>query len=168
MNIPTKETFLVQAKAARVKARLTKELRFVPEDVSYPKVREMLAITTRSGQEGVLLIELPHNQQPILLPFALSNRITDSRTGRSRSITCDLCYTWQAGSNAARISCERARDKTSFTLLVCADLNCSLHIRGLTPQAVLSRSQLREDITAEQRIARFREKLDAFLNTLSM
>lgn len=168
MNIPTKETFLLQAKATRIKPRLIKELRFTPEDITYPETREMLAITTRSGQEGVLLVELPHAEYSTLIPFILSNRITDSRTGRSRSITCDLCYTWQAGSNAARISCERASHKASFTLLVCADLNCSLHVRGLTPQAALSRTQLREDITTVQRIARLHEKLSAFLKTLSI
>lgn len=171
MDVPTKEQFTSLIKAVRVKPRLARELRFTPEEVLYPEVREMLAITTRGGQEGVLLVnvathKMDSNAGLKIIPFELSNRITDTRTGRSRSITCDLCYTWQAGSNATRITCMRTSTKTNITLLVCADLNCSLHVRNLTPQAILSRAQLHEDIMPEGRIRRFRHKLEAFLNTL--
>ena len=92
--------------------------------------------------------------------------VADKATGRSKPITCDFCLTWQRGSNAGRITFERASDKHKFTYLCCGDLQCSLHIRGQTPQAMLSRTQLREDTTVEQRIARLQERVMRIITTL--
>jgi len=158
MKALTREQFAALLKEQRVRPRLVRELRFVPEAVTDWAERELLAIGTRSGTEGVLLIQAP---ELYLLPYQLTTKVADKATGRSRPITCDFCYSWQRGSNAGRITFHRRRDDHSFTFLCCADLDCSRHVRGLTPEATLSRTQLHEDITPERRIARLTEKLSA-------
>jgi hypothetical protein len=150
-------------KAQRVRPRLVRDLRFVPEEITDWHNRELLAISTRSGAAGVLLIE---TGQSYVLPYELTTKIADKTTGRTKAVICDFCYTWQRGSNAARITFLRPSDSHSFTFLCCADLACSLHVRNLTPQASLSRSQLREDLSPAQRVQRLREKLDGLIALL--
>lgn len=150
----SREEFLLLLKQARIKQRLQRELRFTPESIVWQD-REMLAITTRSGNEGILLIE---QGSLVVVPFEIKRALTDTRTGRSKPITCDFCHTWQRGGNAASITF--ARDsQTSVTFLCCADLACSLHVRDRTPEAALSRTQLHEDMATVQRIARLRRNL---------
>lgn len=154
MNYISREAFLPLLKQARIKLRLQRELRFTPETIPWADV-EMLAITTRSGNEGVLLVEQAGLK---IIPFEIKRSLTDTRTGRSKPITCDFCHTWQKGGNAASITFVRDSQK-SVTFLCCADLACSLHVRDKTPEAALSRTQLHEDLTTAQRIARLRRNL---------
>ncbi|HET7638917.1 MAG TPA: FBP domain-containing protein [Ktedonobacteraceae bacterium] len=157
-----RDQFAQLLKQARVKPRLMRELRFVPEEITDWEDRELLAVTTRSGNEGVLLIQL---DELYVLPYQFSGRIADSQTGRSKAITCDFCYTWQRGSNAGTITFD-GQEGHSFSFLCCGDLDCSLHVRNKTAAATLSRSQLHEDLTAEQRIERLRERLGKVLLTV--
>lgn len=155
-----RDSCIALLKERRIKPRLIRDIRFVPSEVANWSDRELLAIFTKGGNEGVLLIEL--DDTLTVLPFERSSRIIDSRTGRSKPVTCDFCKTWQRGTNAAMISFPRS-DGGSNGFLCCADLNCSLHVRDLTPQATVSRTQLPEDIQTEGRIAR----LTNFLRTLT-
>jgi hypothetical protein len=100
------------------------------------------------------------------VPFELTTKIADKITGRTKAIICDFCYTWQRGGNAGRITFHRPSDGHSFTFLCCADLNCGLHVRGKTPAATLSRAQLHEDLTPEQRVSRLSNKLQAVMTQL--
>ncbi|MNY56422.1 hypothetical protein D3C86_1925030 [compost metagenome] len=101
-----------------------------------------------------------------VVPFRLQARKASSMTGRVEAIICDFCSTWQRGSNSAVITFDRS-DKSSRSYLCCADLLCSLHVRDLTTQAALSRTQLREQVTPERRVERLRESLHAILAALS-
>lgn len=159
-----RETLIALLKAHRVKPRLIRDIRFVPDEVGYWPEREMLAVFTKSGNEGVLLIE----QDGILtvLPFERGKRIVDTRTGRSKPITCDFCKTWQRGSNAATISFPQPGGSKGY--LCCADLDCSLHVRDLTPQSALSRTQLYEDIDVPRRIARLQASLHTLIATVGV
>jgi hypothetical protein len=157
--------FAALLKSQRVRPRLVRELRFVPEDITDWQDRELLAITTRSGAAGVALIQ---TDDTYLLPFELATKIADKTTGRTKAVICDFCYTWQRGSNAARITFQRPSDSHSFTFLCCADLKCSLHVRDHTSEAALSRSQLREDLTPAQRVQRLTEKLDSLIRLLGV
>lgn len=155
----SREEFLPLMKQARIKQRLQRELRFVPETIAWQDL-EMLAITTRSGNEGVLFVE---EGDLAVVPFEIKRALTDTRIGRSKPIICDFCHTWQRGGNAASITFVRNSQK-SVTFLCCADLACSLHVRDRTPEAVLSRTQLHEDMTTVQRIARLRRNLHKITN----
>jgi hypothetical protein len=150
----SRDDFPILLKQAGIKLRLQRELRFVPETYSWAD-SELLAVTTRSGNEGILLVgdETLH-----IVPFEIKRSLTDTRTGRSKPITCDFCHTWQKGGNAASITFART-DKTSTTYLCCADLACSMHVRDKTPEAQLSRTQLHEDMTTIQRVERLRRNL---------
>jgi hypothetical protein len=138
---------------AHIKPRIKRELRFVPEEVTDWDNRDFLAVMNRSRSEGVLL--LPFEKMSVV-PFQLHPRQAN-KAGRVEAIICDFCATWQRGSNSAVISIQRAGSTASF--LCCADLDCSLHIRSKTPESVLSRTQLRENNSIEDRIERLRLRL---------
>lgn len=163
MNAITREELAEYLKTLRINKRLVRELRFTPEAINAWDDRELLAISTRSNIEGVLLIETASRH---LIPYTLSGGLTDAATGRSKAAICDFCFTWQGGGKSKRISFVRTSDGHSLTYICCGDLQCSLHVRGRTPEATLSRSQLREDITEAQRIVRLRQKLNALVETL--
>lgn len=149
-------------KQAHVRSRLAKELRFAPDDYTWDD-SDFIAIAIKSGAEGVLIVELA---EPLVLPYTLSTRLVDKQTGRSKPITCDFCYTWQNGGKAARITFVRPADGHSITYLCCADLRCSQHVRDKTPESIVSRSQLHEDMTLAQRVVRLRRNLQKLLGAL--
>lgn len=143
---------------AGIKPRLARELRFVPEKVANWPQRDFLAVLTKSKNEGVLLYE------DRVVAFQIDRR-KPGASGRVEPIICDLCATWQRGSNSATITFTR-RDKSTISYLCCGDLDCSLHVRGLTNAGRLARTQLREDITPERRIERLHAKITAILPSL--
>lgn len=151
----TREEFAERIVAARIKPRLRKILRFVPEEIADWDNRDFLAVTDKAGNEGVLLY------QDVTVSFVLSPRV--ARTGgRVAAIICDICATWRRGPESAVITLPKG-DSRSVSYLVCADLNCSLHVRAMTDAGILSRSQIREDITPDRRKERLRERLATIL-----
>jgi hypothetical protein len=157
--------FSVLLKKQRIKPRLVRELRFVPEDIASWDDLELLAITTRSKSEGLLLVQI---DDFYVIPYELAIGLKDNTTGRSRPVVCDFCYTWQQGGKVGRITFRRISDDHTFTYLCCADLQCSQHVRNKTAEATLSRAQLHEDITVEQRITRLRVKIGNVIKTLGV
>lgn len=153
-----RDAFALLVKSSSVKLRLRKTLRFVPEEVTNWELRDFLIVTDKSGREGVLL----YGEE--VVPFTLHPRTAKS-SGRVEAIICDICATWRRGTESATITFQ-AGDRRSVSHLVCADLDCSLHIRGLTDASVLSRSQLREDITPDARVARLHNRLKAIIGNL--
>jgi hypothetical protein len=152
-----------------IKPRLKKELKFVASTSHLPKdwsSYELLPVTDRSGDAGVLLIE-PEGTLYIA-QYELSRRIVDASTGRDRAIICDFCFTWQPGSNAASITFIHTETKHSIRFLCCADLNCSQHVRTATKASVVSRAQLRENLTNEDRVARLKQRLIKYTDILGL
>jgi len=157
--------------ASVVKPRLKKELRFTSsvEHLSDQdwNTFELLAITDRSGNKGVLVVEL--DAQTYILPAEFKKGITSSLSGRPQPITCDFCVTWQSGTRAGSILFINVKKSGSNVgYLCCADLLCSKHIRSLTDASKTSRSQLREDMTTEQRVERLRYRLKNILESLQV
>lgn len=150
-----------------IKPRLKKELRFVAstENISDEEWadRELLAVTDRTGTKGVLLVLL--NDTIRVVPYEMKLGIKSSTTGRSQSIICDFCRTWQAGDRAGSITFAKSR-VSSVSYLCCADLKCSMHVRNKTQAAHTSRAQLREDLSIEQRVDRLRTRLAGYIATL--
>jgi hypothetical protein len=159
----TAQEFITLLQQASIKPRVRRDIRFVPDAVTDLSDRELLAVSTKSGREGVLVIELDNVVS--VYSYELLTRVADA-TGRSKPITCDFCHTWQRGSNAGRITFTRKSDGHTLTFLCCGDLACSLHVRGKTPQALLSRTQLHEDLTNEQRVKRLQQKLQKLMIAL--
>lgn len=145
-----------------LKKKLAAELKFAPDSVQDWEQRDFLAITDRHRAKGVLLADL---EEQFAVPFRLQARRPSAASGRIEAIVCDFCSTWQRGSNSAIITFDRDGNG-SRSYLCCADLRCSLHVRGLTKEATLSRTQLREQMTPNQRVERLRRKLSAILADL--
>lgn len=158
-----KDQLAVIAKG-RVKPRLLSEIKIPTED-PYWEDSELVACWDKSGRKGLILIEL---DKLYVTAFELGGKVTDSRTGRTKPIICDICCTWQQGGKAATITCIRERDCHTFTYLCCGDLRCSLHIRDKTTEALLSRAQLHEDVTSEQRAVRMKQRLYKLISTLEL
>lgn len=149
MNALSREDFSELTKTLR--PRLRRELRFVPEEISNWADRDFIAVTNRSKSEGVLVFD-----DRRVAAFQLQSR-KPNPAGQLVAIICDFCATWQRGTNSAIITF--AKEKSTQSFLVCGDLNCSLHVRDKTPEAKLSRVQLRENNTVQERIERMKAKL---------
>jgi hypothetical protein len=150
-----------------INPRLKNELRFVTstENISDEEwaERELLAVTDRNGNKGVLLISL--DDKFYIVPYEMKTGITSSSTGRAQSVICDFCQTWQYGNKAGSISFARNRT-SSVSYLCCADLKCSMHVRNKTKEAKVSRSQLREDLSIDQRIERLKARMKRYIADL--
>ena len=146
-----------------LKKKFISELKFQPDTIADWDCREFIVITDRHYSKGVLITDVAPR---FVVPFRLQPRKASSVTGRIEAIICDFCSTWQRGSNSAVITFDRT-DKSSRSYLCCADLLCSLHVRDLTTQAVLSRTQLREQVPPGRRVERLRESLYGILIALS-
>lgn len=161
MNKLNRQQFMLKLSEARISKRLIGNLKFT-EEIDWQDA-EMIAIADMSGNEGVLLIDV---NDLTVLPYELRKRLGNQQ-GKLRSVICDLCLTWQAPGKAAQITFRRKSDRHSFTYLCCADLQCSRHVRGKTPEAELSKTQIKEDIDVEHRIERLQEKLNKLIATLA-
>lgn len=152
---------------AQIKPRLKRELRFINcvENISDEEWgdRDVLSVSDRNCNNGVLLVSIKKGFY--VIPYELKTGITSSATGRSQSIICDFCQTWQYGDKSASISF--CKDKASnVSYLCCADLRCSMHVRNKTEAAHTSRAQLREDLSIEQRIERLNIRLAYIIDLL--
>lgn len=94
-------------------------------------------------------------------------KVIDFKTGRRRAIICDFCYTWQPGSNAASITFS-TNAKRKIRFMCCADLKCSQHVRTLTKASIVSRTQLRENMTNETRVLRLKQRLKEKIGQLDL
>lgn len=156
MHVLTQDELVVDLKQRRVSARLVRELRYSPQNITHWDDRDFVAVTTKSGNEGVLVYG------DYRVPFTLARKAANS-SGRAEAIICDICATWQRGSNAARITFTTSATATR-SYLVCADLDCSLHVRDMTPASKISRTQLREHMGSEARVARLHARLSVVLH----
>ncbi|HEX6258017.1 MAG TPA: FBP domain-containing protein [Candidatus Saccharimonadales bacterium] len=152
---------------AELKPRIKRDLRFMQSTAGMTAgdwaETELLNITDRTGNKGVLLLE--PDTDIYILAYELSRGIANSQTGRAQPIICDFCRTWQSGSGAGSISFQRNKQSlNSINFLCCADLACSQHVRNKTVTARTSRAQLREDLTTEQRVARLRNRLGQIIS----
>jgi hypothetical protein len=171
MKILGQEQFNKLITQANIKPRLKRELRFIastahmtPQDW---EEAELLSVSDRNHKSGVLL--LAPDEAVYVLPHELSIGIANRQTGRAQPVICDFCRTWQRGSSAASISFQKDRQSiNSVGFLCCADLGCSDHVRGKASAARISRAQLREDMTNEQRVERLKTRLRQIIADLEL
>lgn len=159
MKIIDRPAFAELLEEARIKPRIKRDLRYIPEEISNWETRDFITATNKSHSEGVLIAPL---ERLYVAQFQLQMR-KPNKAGRVEAIICDLCATWQRGSNSAVISFLRS-DRSSVSFLCCADLDCSLHVRNMTAASKISRAQLRENNTIEQRVQRLTDKLSFILS----
>lgn len=157
MILPTREEMTKLLAEARISKRIMRDLRYVPEEITYPEFRDFLTVMNKASSEGVLLYE------ETIVSFLLNKR-TANHAGRVEPIICDICATWQRGTTSATLTFRKSAAH-SVSFLVCANLDCSLHVRDLTDASKVSRTQLREQISVEARIARLKSRLREMLTS---
>ena len=169
MRTLDQDSFNDLLKDTTIKPRIVSELKFVKsvekltEDWSN---YELLAITDRTNEKGILLLEPDTDLYAV--QYELSKKVIDFKSGRRRAIICDFCYTWQSGSNAASITFSIGNSKRKVRFICCADLRCSMHVRTTTKESVMSRTQLRENMTNEDRILRLKDRLREKISQLDL
>ncbi|MGD8373413.1 MAG: FBP domain-containing protein [Candidatus Woesebacteria bacterium] len=156
---------------AQLKLRLKRELRFINSTSGMTTddwhEAELLSISDRTGNKGILLLA-PDNDI-FVVPYELSRGIVNRQTGRAQPIICDFCRTWQSGTNAASVSFRKNRQSlNSVGFLCCGDLACSQHVRSKTHVSCVSRAQLPESLTNEQRIDRLKGRLRQIIVDLDL
>lgn len=132
-----------------VTRRLVRELKLNFDDYDWNE-HEFAVVYNRQKSAGVLIFD------SVPLEFTITKRKAGT-SGRIEPIICDLCRTWRRGSESAMISFKRGGG--SVTHLCCATLDCSANVRMQTKAAILSKTQLREQVTPERRIERLVENL---------
>ncbi|WP_306322039.1 MULTISPECIES: FBP domain-containing protein [unclassified Streptomyces] len=100
-------------------------------------------------------------------PLGITLRVPQSgRTGAMKSSLCQICLTGHASSGvsllAAPLAGARGREGNTVGLYVCADLACSLYLRG-KKQPKLRDARYEESLTLDQRVERALGNLDAFI-----
>lgn len=88
-----------------------------------------------------------------------------ARRNLLRSSLCGLCLTGHSGGGvdllAAPLAGPPGRAGNTVALYMCADLACSLYVRGKKTSPLVKR--LEESLTLDERIARTLRNLDGFL-----
>ena len=95
-------------------------------------------------------------------------RFPSSRRGFLHRSMCSLCMTTHPGNGVSLMTARKAgaagREGNSVGVYMCADLACSLYVRGKkVPESVL---RVEESLTVEEQIARTTGNLSAFLDKL--
>lgn len=154
-----------------IKPRVKREVRFTTSvaDIADTEwaMRELVAIYDKSKRRGILLLQ-PY-ESLYVIAFEQGGVVRDAGSGRSKAVICDFCYTWRSSGNAGLVTFYAdARTLNSTSQLCCFDLACSLHVRTKTKDALLSRAQLREHLTNDDRVDRLKEHLQAFIDKLGL
>ncbi|MER6118733.1 FBP domain-containing protein [Streptomyces sp. A0642] len=99
----------------------------------------------------------------------ISLRFPSHQRGFLHRSMCSLCLTTHPGSGVSLQTARKAgvagREGNSVGLYMCTDLACSLYVRG--KKAVASGARFEESLSLEEKIARTRGNLSAFLAKLS-
>ncbi|MFB7908795.1 FBP domain-containing protein [Kitasatospora sp. NPDC056076] len=92
-------------------------------------------------------------------------RSPNVRRSLTKTNVCSLCITIHGGSGVALLSARLAgpagREGNTVGTYICADLACSLYVRGKRRSASVSRPE--ESLSLEEQIARTMTNLDAFV-----
>ncbi|MEO3872065.1 FBP domain-containing protein [Nonomuraea sp. B12E4] len=98
-------------------------------------------------------------------PVGVALRLSqDVRRSSAKSTLCSVCVTPHAGTGVALFTAPRVgaagRQGNTVGLYMCADLACSLYVRG---KKQTERGERFESLTVEERVARAVTNLDGFL-----
>lgn len=107
-------------------------------------------------------IVLPREDRPVGITLRIPST---GRTSVLKSSMCQACLTAHASSGvtlfAAPLAGAAGREGNTVGTYLCADLACSLYVRG-KKQPKLRHGRYEESLTLEEQIARTTENLSAF------
>lgn len=103
-------------------------------------------------------------------PTGITLRVAPgARRNLMRSSLCSICLTGHSGGGvdllAAPLAGAAGRQGNTVGTYMCADLACSLYVRGKRTSALVKRME--ETLTLEEQIARTVRNLDAFLGKVT-
>ncbi|MFE5622817.1 FBP domain-containing protein [Streptomyces virginiae] len=104
-------------------------------------------------------------------PLGISLRVPSvGRTSAVKSSLCQICLTGHASSGvtllAAPLAGARGREGNTVGTYICADLACSLYVRGKR-QPKLRAGRQEESLTLEERVARMEGNLNGFVSRVT-
>ncbi|MFE5489460.1 FBP domain-containing protein [Streptomyces virginiae] len=104
-------------------------------------------------------------------PLGISLRVPSvGRTSAVKSSLCQICLTGHASSGvtllAAPLAGARGREGNTVGTYICADLACSLYVRGKR-QPKLRAGRQEESLTPEERVARMEGNLNGFVSRVT-
>ncbi|MEW2586800.1 FBP domain-containing protein [Streptomyces virginiae] len=104
-------------------------------------------------------------------PLGISLRVPSvGRTSAVKSSLCQICLTGHASSGvtllAAPLAGARGREGNTVGTYICADLACSLYVRGKR-QPKLRAGRQEESLTLEERLARMEGNLNGFVSRVT-
>ncbi|MEU6295229.1 FBP domain-containing protein [Streptomyces erythrochromogenes] len=104
-------------------------------------------------------------------PLGISLRVPSvGRTSAVKSSLCQICLTGHASSGvtllAAPLAGARGREGNTVGTYVCADLACSLYVRGKR-QPKLRAGRQEESLTVDERLARMEANLNGFVSRVT-
>ncbi|MFF3446004.1 FBP domain-containing protein [Streptomyces sp. NPDC002667] len=95
-------------------------------------------------------------------------RLPSSRSGLQHRSMCSLCLTTHPGDGVSLMTARKAgaagREGNSVGVYICADLDCSLYVRGR--KSLRAGSRFEETLTTQEQIARTVARLSSFLAKL--
>jgi hypothetical protein len=99
-------------------------------------------------------------------PVGITLRVAPgARRNLMRSSLCSVCLTGHSGGGvdllAAPLAGAAGRQGNTVGIYMCADLACSLYVRGKKTSALVKRME--ETLTLDERVARVARNLDGFL-----
>ena len=164
MKIIDKNSLDALLAVSHVRPRLRRELKYNPQDIDWDTL-DFLVVTTAAQDKGVLIV--PNDAGYYVAEFDGRRRPKATGNGRIKAAICDICYTWRAGGGVTTITFPLNKGERSVGVMACLDLQCSHHVRGLTNAARVSRAQLPENLTVEQRVDRLNSRLHDLLERIS-
>ncbi|MFF5922325.1 FBP domain-containing protein [Streptomyces flavochromogenes] len=104
-------------------------------------------------------------------PVGVSLRVPAAgRTSAMKSSMCQVCLTGHASSGVtllvAPLAGPRGREGNTVGIYLCADLACSLYVRGKRQPKLRGRRQ-EESLTVGEQVARLTGNLDAFVDRVT-
>ncbi|MFD5618602.1 FBP domain-containing protein [Streptomyces yangpuensis] len=104
-------------------------------------------------------------------PLGISLRVPSvGRTSAVKSSLCQICLTGHASSGvtllAAPLAGARGREGNTVGTYICADLACSLYVRGKR-QPRLRAGRQEESLTLDERLARMEGNLNGFVSRVT-
>lgn len=104
-------------------------------------------------------------------PVGVSLRVpATGRTSAVKSSMCQVCMTGHASSGVtllvAPLAGARGREGNAVGIYFCADLACSLYVRGRRQPKLRGRRH-EESLTLDEQVARLTGNLDAFVNRVT-
>ena len=122
---------------------------------------DFFTLTNKSKKRGLLIYQ--SGNQVLIRSYSIRPKPANL-SGQNKPMVCDICRTWRRGSSIGFMTITKSQNQNKeIGNYVCFKLDCSLHVRDMTPQSKLSKTQIREDLDRKAKIVRLNRNLKSIL-----